>query len=371
MRKLAILAALAATFIACKGKDGEKEPGQATITGASENACSVGETTVTLTASAPDATSYLWQKNGIDIPGETSATYIVRETGQYRACGVNSVGEGRFGLKEVQIKICRSDTIPFSLNNVLYNCYVYDRLGEENELNDNGDVYKYTREIPVNHIDTYISQTHGFTYNIYQMDAYSAPYLPLQITHGKVNFGSEETPNWIDTFYIQSGVIVDKDLRFDVAPDVPLRALQTVLTYDENTQKWGFLTFEDDPADVADGGAIETNSYPFMIVRSADGYEWSLADITIDDGRTLRAVPAIYVFFTTDIPSVTEEKWSLRFAFNDFLATRVIDNVPAVAMRNYSPRTRSLSYPSVVPEISEYISVDRIVNKAVSDKRSK
>ncbi len=77
-------------------------PGTAVITGASQN--TLPELTLTLTASAEGAQSYVWYKGSSKIDGEVSNTYIVTESGAYYAAGVNQFGEGAISsAKQVTI----------------------------------------------------------------------------------------------------------------------------------------------------------------------------------------------------------------------------------------------------------------------------
>ncbi len=87
-------------LVSCKEKSGGGDvvivpgdlPGACTITGPDRN--EKPETTVTLTASAEGAESYVWLDASGEIEGATGATYVVTESGNYYAAGVNSVGRG-------------------------------------------------------------------------------------------------------------------------------------------------------------------------------------------------------------------------------------------------------------------------------------
>jgi hypothetical protein len=80
-------------------------PEQATIDGDDQNTCP--ETTVILTATAEGATSFQWRKDGTNISGITSATYVVTESGAYTVAGVNAEGTGAFSAaKNVTIEVC-------------------------------------------------------------------------------------------------------------------------------------------------------------------------------------------------------------------------------------------------------------------------
>ncbi|MDR2361663.1 MAG: choice-of-anchor J domain-containing protein [Prevotellaceae bacterium] len=96
MKKVLILAALfslAAGFVACSDDDQSGQvPGKAVISGPSSNV--FPETSVTLTATAEGATSYLWYSNTSLIPGETANTLVVTNSSAYSVAGVNDNGEG-------------------------------------------------------------------------------------------------------------------------------------------------------------------------------------------------------------------------------------------------------------------------------------
>lgn len=70
----------------------EPEAGIPTITASGDitDVC-LGET-VTLTATATDADSYQWYKDGVDITGATTDTYNVTETGSYTVTALNTTG---------------------------------------------------------------------------------------------------------------------------------------------------------------------------------------------------------------------------------------------------------------------------------------
>jgi hypothetical protein len=68
-------------------------PGKATITGKDSN-CPEGTPTVTLTAEAANATSYVWYNGASVIDGATTATFAVASSGTYYVVGVNAGGEG-------------------------------------------------------------------------------------------------------------------------------------------------------------------------------------------------------------------------------------------------------------------------------------
>ena len=80
-------------------------PAKATITGDSENTCPA--TSVILTATATDATSYKWYKGSSIISGETGNTYTVTQSGTYYAVGINANGTGnQSDGKAVTISTC-------------------------------------------------------------------------------------------------------------------------------------------------------------------------------------------------------------------------------------------------------------------------
>ena len=82
-------------------------PLQAIITGSESNV--FPETTVLLTASAGDATSFQWKKDGTVIEGQTTSTLIVSESGVYTVAGINEIGIGVFS-EPVSVTI--SDYLP-------------------------------------------------------------------------------------------------------------------------------------------------------------------------------------------------------------------------------------------------------------------
>ena len=80
-------------------------PQQAIVVGAESNECP--ETTITLTASAVDAISFQWKKDGVVIEGETTSTLTISESGAYTVAGVNEAGTGVFSeSKNVTILKC-------------------------------------------------------------------------------------------------------------------------------------------------------------------------------------------------------------------------------------------------------------------------
>jgi hypothetical protein len=100
-------------------------PTTATISGNSTNSCSgVNGLTVTLTASATRATSYIWRK-GNELLDETGNTLVVNETGTYYAKGVNLSGEGQESIgKSVNITSCT----PENPSNVKVDEFIYTSM---------------------------------------------------------------------------------------------------------------------------------------------------------------------------------------------------------------------------------------------------
>jgi hypothetical protein len=121
--KLILLALLAVSVLAgCSktpGKDtvptGDDLPGLCTITGADGN--TLPETTVTLTAEAEGATSYVWSDAAGVIEGETSNTYVATKSGSYYAAGVNAAGKGQIseGKQVTIIPVGNNDFDPEGL----------------------------------------------------------------------------------------------------------------------------------------------------------------------------------------------------------------------------------------------------------------
>ncbi|MDR1346971.1 MAG: hypothetical protein LBJ63_00865 [Prevotellaceae bacterium] len=105
-------------------------PEQATISGDATNTCPA--VSVTLTATATGATSYVWTKDGVLINGETAATLIVTAAGVYASAGVNANGTGAYSAgKTVTITACSSfiDDLVGSWNVedfYIYNTSAYD-----------------------------------------------------------------------------------------------------------------------------------------------------------------------------------------------------------------------------------------------------
>ena len=67
------------------------------------------EITLEITASGiPDDITYVWKKNGVIIPGETSNTLILNDVsgddiGQYECIPSNSVGSHNFSIIQVDV----------------------------------------------------------------------------------------------------------------------------------------------------------------------------------------------------------------------------------------------------------------------------
>ncbi|MDR0729604.1 MAG: hypothetical protein LBF19_05740, partial [Prevotellaceae bacterium] len=97
MKRVLVLAALfslAAGFVACSDDDDSsgQVPGKAVIEGPASNAFPA--TSVTLTAKAEGATSFIWYSNTSPIAGATANTLVVTASGAYSVAGVNENGEG-------------------------------------------------------------------------------------------------------------------------------------------------------------------------------------------------------------------------------------------------------------------------------------
>ncbi|MCL2682671.1 MAG: hypothetical protein FWE63_04185 [Bacteroidales bacterium] len=94
MKKKSILlfaiAVIAVITAACDDKG--NPPGIAEISGNNTNI--EPDETVTLTASASGATSYIWKIDNVEIPNATSFEYIAFKTGSYTVAGVNKYGTG-------------------------------------------------------------------------------------------------------------------------------------------------------------------------------------------------------------------------------------------------------------------------------------
>jgi hypothetical protein len=75
-------------------------PAKATISGKDSN-CPEGTATVTLTAEASGATSFVWYNGTTVIAGATANTYAVSASGTYFAAGVNADGEGQKSNQKV------------------------------------------------------------------------------------------------------------------------------------------------------------------------------------------------------------------------------------------------------------------------------
>ena len=88
------LLALAALFSGCNKDDGNEVPlpAKAVVTG--DNVIAYPATSVVLTATAENAVTYVWYKNGAPVPNEVQNTLTVTEAGSYTAAGVNETGEG-------------------------------------------------------------------------------------------------------------------------------------------------------------------------------------------------------------------------------------------------------------------------------------
>jgi hypothetical protein len=107
-------------------------PASATISGNSTNSCSgANGLTVTLTASATRATSYIWRKGNEQL-NETGNTLTVRETGTYYVKGVNESGAGQESAgKAVSITSC----VPASPTNIdIYNSSFISLMENKIEL---------------------------------------------------------------------------------------------------------------------------------------------------------------------------------------------------------------------------------------------
>ena len=104
MIAIAICFAVTTMFSGCKDDDLDP-PQKPTIIGSLSNECP--EMTTKLTASAADAISFQWQKDGVIIEGQTTSTLTISESGAYSVAGVNEAGAGIFSEpKNVTILAC-------------------------------------------------------------------------------------------------------------------------------------------------------------------------------------------------------------------------------------------------------------------------
>ena len=82
------------------------------ITSSSGNVTADAGSDVTLTVTAsgdPDDITYVWKKNGVIIPGETSNTLILNDVspfdnGQYECIPSNSVGSHNSSIIQVEVE---------------------------------------------------------------------------------------------------------------------------------------------------------------------------------------------------------------------------------------------------------------------------
>lgn len=88
---IAICMALTTMYSRCTPEEAEL-PEKPTITGAIIN--TKPDSTVTLTASAKGATSFLWKKDGMTFNGQNTSTLIVSVSGSYTVAGINKSGRG-------------------------------------------------------------------------------------------------------------------------------------------------------------------------------------------------------------------------------------------------------------------------------------
>ena len=100
-------------------KEKQAHPQKATVVGNTSNECPAK--TVTLTATATDADSFQWKKDGVVIAGQSGSTLTVTAGGTYTAAGVNDAGVGAFSdPKSVTITICPPErpTLTGDLTNI-------------------------------------------------------------------------------------------------------------------------------------------------------------------------------------------------------------------------------------------------------------
>ena len=100
-------------------KEKQAHPQKATVVGNTSNECPAK--TVTLTATATDADSFQWKKDGVVIAGQSGPTLTVTAGGTYIAAGVNDAGVGAFSdPKSVTITICPPErpTLTGDLTNI-------------------------------------------------------------------------------------------------------------------------------------------------------------------------------------------------------------------------------------------------------------
>jgi hypothetical protein len=110
-------------------------PAKATIAGKDSN-CPEGTPTVTLTATASGATSFIWYNGTNVIAGNTGNTYEVSASGTYYATGVNADGEGaKSNPKTVRLYDDCSDSGDFQYADLLGN---YSATGDPSLLQNPG-----------------------------------------------------------------------------------------------------------------------------------------------------------------------------------------------------------------------------------------
>jgi hypothetical protein len=89
----------------------QKSIGQATISGASSNTCPAS--VVMLTATASNATTFTWYRNGLEVSSGTSTQYIAASTGSYTVQGMNPCYTGATSTAKV-----------VTINGCTYSCKV-------------------------------------------------------------------------------------------------------------------------------------------------------------------------------------------------------------------------------------------------------
>ncbi|MDR2906975.1 MAG: hypothetical protein LBU91_03165 [Bacteroidales bacterium] len=103
---LSLFVALSMVVVSCGPKDNDDDiasvPAQAVIQGAAVQTCEANVPTVTITAEAEGATSYIWRIGETPIEGATSATLVLAKTDAVATvvaitvAGVNATGTGSF-----------------------------------------------------------------------------------------------------------------------------------------------------------------------------------------------------------------------------------------------------------------------------------
>lgn len=105
-----LFARLLATLLSALGSIASAQTGLITAVSAPRQVVNVGQN-LTLTVTAPTATSFQWRRNGLPIPGATSATYTInsatpwRDNGWYQALASNSTASANSAVVFVNVKV--------------------------------------------------------------------------------------------------------------------------------------------------------------------------------------------------------------------------------------------------------------------------